>query len=225
MKKPLEAAPAANPPSITKTETPSTDTTGKVDTEDSTIIDKKSPGFDAIIDTLRNGTLARRLNYKSLLLQKIDKNHEEKLIRLLSDSDGFLKETVIEALGKLKSEKSCPYLIELLSDPYYNKAAAAAVGEIGCKEAEYKLFNILISNSANAYIALLPLGKLNSVKSVKEMSRFLKSPHDWIREMALDAMAKITGESTQIKGYIEDVSRKDKNAHIRARAKKLLWRY
>jgi serine/threonine protein kinase len=225
MEKPSPAAPAVKPLSLEKAETLAADAVDKPDTEDSTIIDRKSPGFDVIVDTLRNGTLARRLKYKSLLLEKIDKNYEEELIRLLSESDGFLKETVIEALGKLKSEKSCPYLIELLSDPYYNKAAAVAVGEIGCKEAEYKLFNILISNSANAYIALLPLGKLNSVKSVKEMARFLKSPHDWIREMALDALAKITGENTQIAGYVEDVSRKDKNAHIRARAKKLLWRY
>ncbi len=34
------------------------------------------------------------------------------------------------------------YLVELLSDLYYNKIAADSVGETGCKEAQNNLFNI-----------------------------------------------------------------------------------
>ena len=225
MEKPIKTSPSLKPLHSTTTTTTSTDAVEKADTEDSTMIDRKSPGFHAIIDTLRKGTLTQKLNFKALLLEKVDADYEEELIKLLPESDGFLKETVIEALGKLKSEKSCPYLIELLSDPYYNKTAAGAIGEIGCKEAEYKLFNILISNNANAYIALQPLGKLNSVKSVREMARFLKNPHDWIRETTLDALAKISGVNSLILGYFQEVSQKDKNADIRAKAKKLLWRF
>jgi len=107
-------------------------------------------------------------------------------------------------------------LVELLSNPYYNKMAANAVGEIECKEAEYKLFNILISNSTKSYIALLPPRKLHSTESVKEM--------------ALDAMALAAGDLTgddenKVVDYFENVSRQDADAHIRGRAKKLLWRF
>ncbi|MCP5104821.1 MAG: protein kinase [bacterium] len=200
-----------------------TGTAGTADTRDKTAKKVKEPGFHEIVAMLKTGPLPQKLNYKSRLLERIDHSREEDLLQLLADCDGFLKETVIEALGKLKSVKSCPYLIELLSDPYYNKAAANAVGEIGCKEAEFKLFNILISESAGSYIALLPLGKLNSLQSVKEMARYLKSPHDWIRETALEALAKIT-EFDKTIGYFEEVSRLDESAHIRARAKKILWR-
>ncbi len=193
--------------------------------------EKQAPRFPDIVTRLKDGPLTQKLNDRARLLEIVDKDHEDQLIRLLSDPEceGVLKETVIEALGKIKSVESCPLLIELLSDPYYNKMAANAVGEIGCKEAEYKLFNILISNSANSYIALLPLGKLRSTKSVKEMARYLKSPHDWIREMALDAMALVAGDldtgENKIAAYFQNVSRQDPNAHIRARAKKLLWRF
>lgn len=194
--------------------------------------EEQTPGFREIVTRLKDGPITQKLSDRSRLLEIVRREHEDELIRLLSDPEceGVLKETVIEALGKIKSVKSCPDLIELLSDPYYNKMAANAVGEIECKEAEYKLFNILISNSANSYIALLPLGKLRSTKSVKEMARYLKSPHDWIREMALDAMALVAGDLTgddedKIVGYFENVSRQDANAHIRARAKKLLWRF
>jgi hypothetical protein len=40
--------------------------------------------------------------------------------------------------GKIKFKKACPYLIELLTDPYYNKFAAEVIGEIGCKELEVR---------------------------------------------------------------------------------------
>lgn len=189
------------------------------------------PGFTEIVGLLKDGPLTQKLSYKSRLLEVVDPGHEDELLGLLLSPEcvGVLKETVIEALGKIKSEKSCPHLIELLSDPYYNKVAANAIGEIGCKEAEYKLFSILISNSANSYIALQPLGMLQSVRSVREMARYLKSPHNWIREMALDAMAKIAGspdaENSKIFGYVEEVSRLDADADIRARAKKILWRF
>lgn len=181
------------------------------------------PDFDDVVMELRNGSLPRKLYLKNRFLALVHPGREEDLIQLLSTSEGVLKETAIEALGEIKSTKSCPYLIELLIDPYYNKMAAAAIGEIGCQEAEFKLFNILISNSENAYIALTPLGKLNSVKSVKDMARFLKSPHQWIRALALDALALIT-PGNEVREYIETASIQDSSADIRARAKKLLWR-
>lgn len=221
---PLTSSAPVTPTSTKKDNTSHERTVIKNITED------KTPGFQEILSHLKDGPLTQKLNYRTRLLEIVDITHEDELIRLLSDPDsqGVLKETVIEALGKIKSVKSCPYLIEILSDPYYNKMAANAVGEIGCKEAEYKLFKLLISNSANSYIALLPLGKLHSTKSVKDMARFLKSPHDWIREMALDAMALVAehlpADDNRIAGYFDNVSRNDANAHVRARAKKLLWR-
>ena len=193
--------------------------------------EEEPPGFTEIIRMLRDGPLTQKLSFKSKLLEIVDSGHEDELMKLLLSPEcvGVLKETVIEALGKIKSENSCSYLIELLNDPYYNKVAANAIGEIGCKEAEYKLFSILISNSANSYIALQPLGMLQSVRSVREIAKYLKNPHTWIREMALDAMAKIAGSSdadnSKIIDYFQEVSREDANADIRARAKKILWRF
>lgn len=77
---------------------------------------------------------------------------------------------------------------------------------------------------------MLPPGKLLSTKSVKDMARYLGNPHDRIREMALDAMALVAGDLTcddknKVVDDFENVSRQDADAHIRARAKKLLWRF
>lgn len=188
----------------------------------------ETPEFDRMVEKLKKGTLAQKLHIKKRFLQTIEPQHGEQLLQLLRDSDsdpstgGFLAETLIEALGQIKYEDSCSFLIELLSDPYYNKAAATATGEIGCKEAEEKLFKILLGRSETSYVALLPLGKLNSVKSIDLIAEYLASSHSWIKEMALDALAMI--KEPRVSGFIENASNKDADANIRAKAKKLLWR-
>jgi hypothetical protein len=62
--------------------------------------------------------------------------------------------------------------------------ANAALGETGCSEAEEKLFKILLKHEESSYIAPLPLGTLNSVKSIDLIAEFLTDRHTWVREMA-----------------------------------------
>jgi serine/threonine protein kinase len=183
---------------------------------------------DTLIEKLKNGTIAEKLSVKPRFLEAVKGEHQQKLLELLPQADGFFKEALIEAIGIIKSKKSCGYLIELLNDPYYNKVAAAAIGEIGCIEAEEKLFNLLLTHKQNSHIALIPLGKINSVKSIDLVSQYLSYPQTWIREMALDALALIDdkeGNSNEkIISHLENSSVNDEDANIRARSKKILWR-
>lgn len=178
--------------------------------------------FDVMIKTLKDGTLSAKLSIKPRFLTSVSVDHLEKILELLPDADGILKETLIEALGKIKSSGSCHDLIELLNDPYYNKLAAAAIGEIGCKEAEEKLYNILLSRSEKSYIALLPLGKLDSVISIDLVAEYLSHKYTWVRDMAVDALSMI--KDRKIIGFLESAANKDADANIRAKAKKLLGR-
>ncbi|MCP5048782.1 MAG: protein kinase [bacterium] len=187
--------------------------------------------IDTMIEKLGNGTIAEKLGVKPRFIKAVGEEHQQKLSRLLPEADGFLKETLIEVLGKLKSQETCSYLIELLSDPYYNKVAAAAIGEIGCTGAEEKLFKLLLTHGENSYIALLPLGKLNSIRSVDLISGYLTDRHIWVRELALDALALMDDPDPEgkgndkIAGYLENISSNDANVTIRAKAKKILWRF
>ncbi len=193
-------------------------------TDDITQIDSRSAKFYRMIEKLQHGSVTEKLNIRSQFLDFIgrDKNYEEKLISLLPDSDGFLKETIIQALGKIKSSESCTLLIELLSDPYYNKAAADAIGEIGCKEAEEKLYKLLLARTEKSHIALIPLGKLNSSLSVPLIAEYLSDRHSWIRESALNALGMIT--DPRIDSFLNNAAFKDPDPNIRAKAKKILWR-
>ena len=180
----------------------------------------------SMAERLEHGTVTEKLGMKTRFLELVRQEHEEKLLELLTagNSGGVLQEAVIQALGKIKSKKACPFLIELLSDPYYNKFAAEAIGDIGCTEpeAEEKLFKILLTHSETAYIALIPLGKLNSCKSVDLIAEYLANRHAWIREMALTALSMI--KDSKVNRHIEHSAQKDPDANIRAKAKKILWR-
>ncbi len=182
----------------------------------------------ATMEKMRHGSIGEKLAAKPLFLNQIQEQHQDILVQLLPFAEGFFKEAIIEALGKLKSKNCCAQLIELLSDPYYNKAAAAACGEIGCLAAEEKLFKLLLTHNENSYIALIPLGKLNSLKSIDVIAQYLTDRHLWAREMALDALALLhdpVGKGNEkIIGYIEHISTIDADANIRAKAKKILWR-
>lgn len=187
---------------------------------ENTLVDTQT--IDSMLNTLKNGTLSAKLNIKPRFLDAVSPEHVEKLLAMLPDSDGIVKETLIEALEKIKSPKSCPDLIELLVDPYYNKLAAAAIGAIGCKEAEEKLFNILLARSEKSYIALVPLGKLNSARSIDMIAEYLSHKYTWVRELALEALGMI--KDKKVIGFIESAANKDADTNIRAKAKKLLWR-
>lgn len=187
-----------------------------------------SEEFVLLIEKMRLGSISEKLAAKPLFLAQAAESHLDFLLHLLPSADGFLKEAIIEALGKIKSKKSCALLIELLNDPYYNKVAANACGEIGCLEAEEKLFKLLLNHNESSYSALLPLGKLNSVKSIDVIAQYLTDRHHWARELALDALASIQDPAKKgnekIIGYITTISTRDTDVNIRAKAKKILWR-
>ena len=160
------------------------------------------------------------------LLDMVDISYQEKLLQLLTEPEtgGILKETVIQALARIKLKKACPYLVELLTDPYYNKFAVEAIGEIGRTEpeAEEKLFNILLTHSEMSYIALKPLGKLNSVHSIDLIAQYLTHCHSWIRELALVALAMLN--DAKVNRHLENAARQNSDANIRVKAKNFLWR-
>ncbi len=192
--------------------------------ENATQVDTRFMDFSRMVEKLKKGTLSEKLKTRTPFLKSVEKIYEDKLLQILADSEteGLLKETVIEALGLIKSKKSCSVLIELLSEPYYNKVAAVALGEIGCHNAEEKLVRLLLSRNEQSYIALIPLGKLNSVKSVDIIADFLSDKHAWIRDMAVEALGMISDK--KVIGFLESISNKDPDVNIRAKVKKILWR-
>ncbi len=187
---------------------------------DSTIISDKD--FDNLIHQLKQGPLSEKLKAKSLFLQKVHQKHKNRLIELLADAEGILKEVLIESMGILKFTESCDILIELLNDSYYNKFAAKAIGDIGCSNGEASLLRLLNSDTESAYIAIKPLGMLNSKKSIKGIRKFMNHPLHWIRAQVVESLGMIRDDS--VLTVLEKMSNGDPDSDVRAKAKHILRR-
>lgn len=188
--------------------------------ESPTRIDK--PSLDERLRRLRAASLAERTQLKAGLLESVATADEPNLLQALESEQGYLRDAVIEALAQLKSRSACAPLIRLLGDPAVCKAAAAALGEIGCHEAQEPLLQLLLSDSEAAWSALLPLGRLGTVRAVKGMSRFLRSEHKWVRELAVEALGAVG--HADARPHLKAAAEHDTDPGVRARAKNILWR-
>ncbi len=184
---------------------------------------KDSGSFDEIYDKLKKGTLTEKILYKEEFLKSIKKEHFEKLVNELLESDGLLKETIIEALAKIDDKRACKYLVELLSDTEYLKSITEAIGILKCENSEEILLKLLTMNSEYSYHAIYPLGQLKSKRAVKHIAKFLNNEHSWIRIRAIESLAKIKTEEAL--DYIRNISKRDKDDEVRTIAKKILWRF
>jgi serine/threonine protein kinase len=176
-----------------------------------------------ILLEMKSSSIHQKIKLKKIFLEQVDKNDEKLLLEYLQDSEGLIKETIIEGLGKIKSKNSCQFLIDLLSNSYYNKSAAKALGEIECLEAENKLIDLLVMNNDFSHIAMLPLAKLNSKASAKYLIKFLKTQtHKWILMEGIHALSLMTDHKAQ--NYLSFISLNHQDADIRSFAKKLIRR-
>lgn len=190
--------------------------------EDPTHITTES--LEILASKITKGALSERLFFKTKFIQTATLEDEDEIIELLENAEGMLREAIIESLGKIKSKKSCPLLIDFLTDPYYNKIAAKAIGEIECPQAEKRLLEILKTQKEYAYISLIPLGKLKSKKAIKEISKFLKAQtHSWARSLAVESLGMI--EDKEIVPVLEKLIQKELDPDVRSQAKKILGRF
>jgi tRNA A-37 threonylcarbamoyl transferase component Bud32 len=171
---------------------------------------------------LRNASLAERTQLKANLLDAAAPGDVPRLLQALDTEQGYLRETVVEILGRLKCKEACISLIRLLGDPAICKTVAAALGEINCRDAEEPLLRLLLSESEAAWAALLPLGRLGSKRALKGMVRFLRSGHKWVREQAVEAIGAIG--NADAREFLETAAERDPDSGVRARAKNILWR-
>lgn len=178
--------------------------------------------LEHFLEKINSPSLTERITWKTAFLQNLHVDHADQIIERIDRSEGMLKETLIEALGRLKNKAACPVLLKTLRDPLFLRASAEALAETGCAQAEAELLKILQSNSDHAPSVIRPLGLLKSKRAVRGIARHLDHGPGWVREIALEALAQIGGrESIDI---LRQSAAKDPDPEIRGRAKKLIGR-
>jgi len=83
--------------------------------------------------------------------------------------DPYLARSAIEALGRLKDADSVPRFTKLLTSTQLRRVAAEALGRIGTKEAIQSLLSLLAGSRENKELALRALGKSKSELAVAKL--------------------------------------------------------
>jgi len=182
-----------------------------------------APPFAALLQELRDGSLTRRITVRSRILARAGMDNGPSLMALLETDDPFLRETGAEALGRLRYLPAGDRLIALLGDPFVFKAAAGALGEMGCAAAEKPLLAMASRVNERSPAALIPLARMGARRALPHIARHLKSEFSWIRETALEALELLGGNDCR--RLIESAAQGDAAPEVRAKAKKILWRW
>jgi len=180
-------------------------------------------GTDQLLRHFESLSLQQKLSYKAQLINQLKQISTSAILAQLDIREGLSKECLIESLLGRKDPAICPFVIDLLSNPYYNEKAVLVLVEQKCREAEDRLLDMISSKNAFSYLAIKPLGQLKSTKAINPISNFLNHEHSWIRALALDALADIS--QPRCKKLIANQAKNDSDPENRARAQSLLRRY
>ncbi len=180
------------------------------------------PGIEAILREFESLSMQQKLTKKQHLIQQLKQLPSSAILMQLDSQNGLAKESLIEALIGRSDPEICQYMIDLLTNPYYNEKAVLVLAEQNCRQAEESLLSMLTSKRSYSYLAIRPLGRLQSHKAVTPISQYLNHDLSWIRALAIDALAEINRGKCRI--LIAHQAKKDPDPENRAKAQHLLRR-
>ncbi len=183
-----------------------------------TVID--TVGLDKLLKLLRTGSISEKSEAREMLLARYASADKERVLELLDSEEGFCLETIIELVGKLELTSAGKKIMRFLDDPGLMKMAARVIGEIGYIDAEDKLIEILKRGGPSGSVAIEPLGRIKSEKSVKFIQPYMNSEFDWIKESAIDALFRIGGKKSDT--ILRKSASNDSSADIRGKIKRLM---
>lgn len=146
------------------------------------------------------------------------------LLRVIEDSDDYLRGDVIQALGEIGSATAVPALIKRLKDVNFNnqEAAAAALARIRDDRAISPLVELLRSTSAHPQTraaAAKALGEFGDAKSAPGLLKALEDVDPSSRCLALEVLS-FTGNGRSVPMAVAALH--DSDANVRRQALKTL---
>ncbi|RQH45950.1 hypothetical protein D5R40_10240 [Okeania hirsuta] len=119
------------------------------------------------------------------------------LVKLLEDSDKYVRRGAEKALGEIRSKTAVPGLIKLLEDSDYlvRYSAEKALGEIGSETAIPELIKLLENSDSGVHSAAEALGEIGSETAIPELIKLLENSDSGVRHSAAEALGKIGSET------------------------------
>lgn len=119
----------------------------------------------------------------------------ERLIAALSNPNESVRQSTVEALGKLKSPRAVEPLIAALSDSNESirLAVVRALGEIGDSRAVESLITALSDpNESICQAVIEALGRIGDPLALRPLMAFISDPNDSIRLATVEALSRIS---------------------------------
>ncbi|NEO57465.1 MAG: hypothetical protein F6K54_32955 [Okeania sp. SIO3B5] len=120
------------------------------------------------------------------------------LVKLLEDSDKYVRRGAADTLGEIRSKTAVPGLIKLLEDSDYlvRYSAEKALGEIGSETAIPELIKLLENSDYSVReSAAEALGEIGSETAIPELIKLLENSDYSVRESAAEALGEIGSET------------------------------
>ncbi|MBF0519549.1 MAG: HEAT repeat domain-containing protein [Nitrospirae bacterium] len=128
-----------------------------------------------------------------------DESALEPLIHALDDTDWWVREKAVTALGVLKNKRAVEPLSKLMEDEEIKGVIPDALFKIGGAEVIPPLLALMNDRQKRVRIeALKALGKLKNPDSVPQIKELLNDDDDDIKIEAVDTLKKITGKLFRI---------------------------
>ncbi len=117
----------------------------------------------------------------------------EPLIDVLADQEMWHRKAAAEHLGKLKDDKAVDYLIQSLSDKYWNvrEASMRSLIKMGRKAVE-PLINAMLTGNKTAFESIAStLATIGDKRAIAPLEYVLKDNRQFVRQAAVKALEKM----------------------------------
>ncbi|NER29284.1 MAG: HEAT repeat domain-containing protein, partial [Symploca sp. SIO1C4] len=148
------------------------------------------------------------------------------MVKLLSDSDSYVRDSAAEALGKMGAagSKFAPDMVKLLSDSdrYVRDSAAYALGNIGAADSKFAPDIVKLLSDSDRYVrdsAAEALGKMGAAgsKFAPDMVKLLSHSDSDVRSRAAYALGKMGAAGSKFApDMVKLLSHSDGNVRFRA---------
>ncbi|MEO5355928.1 MAG: HEAT repeat domain-containing protein [Nitrospirae bacterium YQR-1] len=124
-----------------------------------------------------------------------DESALEPLIKALDDTDWWVREKAVAALGTLKNPRAIEPLSKMMDDEEIKGVIPDALLKIGGKDVIPPLLTLMNDRQKRVRVeALRALGKLRMPETVPQIKELLNADDDDVKMEAVEALKKITGK-------------------------------
>jgi len=167
--------------------------------EDSELPPPKTDRIETWFRILRNGTTRERLAAIREMVKEITPAEAKTVLKLYPEEGDRVRWGLIRVLGELKIEAAASLILPDLNSPFHTECVIDALGKIGSEKAFPALHDYVLNHPDCAMIAMLPLARTGGARSIPYLRQYLDHEMAVLRQATVRALGSVNEkESLQL---------------------------